>query len=109
MNIREMDFIEFMDDHYADESTLLLDVRDESLFQRGTIPGAVNIPLSRIRELYALPREKTVYVFCQSDVVSREVTEILSDAGYDAVNLQGGYRQFLRDLANGEFDHLHLF
>lgn len=107
--MKEMRFMEFMDDHYGDDDVLLLDVRDEALCQRGTVPGAVNIPLSRIAELYDLPQDKTIYVFCQSDEYSRQVTELLEDAGYSAVDLTGGYRQFLRDLMSGEYDHLNLF
>ena len=102
--IKEMSFIEFMDDHYGDKDVLLLDVRDEALYVRGTIPGAVNLPMSKLRELFTLPKEKRVFVFCQSDEFSREVTELLTDEGYDATDLVGGYRQFLRDLAGGEFE-----
>ena len=106
--MKEMSFIEFMADHYGDDDVLLLDVRDASTFSRGTIPGAVNIPMARIGELYDLPMDRTIYVFCQSDEFSREVAEILTDAGYEAVDLTGGYRQFLRDLMNGHFDYLNL-
>ena len=102
--MKKMTFIEFMDDHYGDDDVLLLDVRDEALYQRGTIPGAVNIPIGRIGDLLDLPMDKTIYVFCQADEFSREVVEILTDAGYDAADLKGGYRQFLRDLMSGEFE-----
>ena len=103
--MKKMTFIEFMDDHYGDDDVLLLDVRDEALYQRGTIPGAVNIPIGRIGDLLDLPMDKTIYVFCQADEFSRQITELLEDAGYDAADLTGGYRQFLRELASGEYDH----
>lgn len=96
--IKEISMISFMSDHCGREDVLLLDVRDEALYQRGTIPGAVNLPMSRLRDLFTLPKDKRVFVFCQSDEFSRQVTELLSDAGYDATDLTGGYRQFLRDL-----------
>ena len=107
--IKEISFIEFMDDHYGEEDVLLLDVRDHELYERGSIPGAVNLPMNRLRELFTLPKEKRIFIFCQSDEFSRQVTELLSDEGYDATDLTGGYRRFLRDLAAGNFDHLHLF
>lgn len=103
--IKEISFAEFMRDHYGAEDVLLLDTRDEVVYLHGTIPGAVNLPMSRLRELYELPRDKRIFVFCQSDEISRQITELLEDAGYDAADLTGGYRQFLRELASGEYDH----
>lgn len=103
--IKEMSFAEFLRDHCGAEDVLLLDTRDEVVYLHGTLPGAVNLPMSRLRELYELPRDKRIFVFCQSDEISRQITELLEDAGYDATDLTGGYRQFLRDLANGVYDY----
>ena len=102
--IKELSFAEFMRDHYGAEDVLLLDTRDEVVYLHGTIPGAVNLPMSRLRELYDLPKDKRIFVFCQSDEISRQITELLEDAGYDAADLAGGYRQFLRELARGEYE-----
>lgn len=79
------------------ENDLLIDIRDETSYRLGTIPGAINIPIRQIRQLYALPKGRDIYVFCQTGEVSGEIAELLSDAGCSAWNLTGGYRKYLRN------------
>ena len=43
----------------------------------------------------SVDREKMVYVLCHTGDRSRDCVEKLSDAGYEAVNIEGGYRSFL--------------
>ena len=81
------------------ENDILIDIRDEGTFAFGTIPGAVNIPMSRIQELYDLPTDRDIYVFCQAGEVSGEMVELLTDNGCNAFNLTGGYRKYLRQSA----------
>lgn len=95
--IQEIDVWEYMKTRRGDG--LLIDLREEIVFGHGTIPGAVNIPMERIRELYRLPKDKSIYLLCQSGDVSREMAELLTDLGYDAYNLTGGYREYLRRCA----------
>lgn len=76
----------------------LIDIREENQVQFGTIPGAENIPSTKLQELYRLPRDKKVYVFCQKGELSEEIVEILVDAGYDAYHLKGGYLAYLSSL-----------
>lgn len=78
------------------EGDILIDLREETVYRFGTISGAVNIPISRIGQLYGLPKDKKIYLFCQSGDVSGEIAELLSDNGYQAYNLTGGYREYLR-------------
>ncbi len=78
------------------ESDLLIDLRDKLMYEFGTIPGAINIPIDSIKQLYQLPKDRNIYVFCQKGEISGEIVELLSDAGYNAWNLIGGYRAYLR-------------
>ena len=78
------------------EDDVLVDLREKRLYDFGTIPGAIHIPIENIRQLYGLPRARDVYVFCQAGEISGEIAELLSDAGYNACNLTGGYREYLR-------------
>ena len=74
-------------------SLTLLDLREPNQVLLGAVKGAVNIPFSRIgKELEKLPKDKPVYVFCQEGSLSAEITEQLQDWGYDATNLDGGWR-----------------
>lgn len=66
---------------------------DEVLIKK--VPGAVNIPFSKISsELSKLSKEKSVYVFCRTGDFSEEVTEILIERGYNAYNVEGGYEAY---------------
>lgn len=70
----------------------LLDTRTAGEYKRGTIFGAVNIPLNELRaRMNEIPKDKDVYVFCQSGLRSYVASRILCQAGYHAINLSGGY------------------
>lgn len=75
---------------------VVVDLRNAISFQMGTIPGARNIPIDNLGALYELPMDKKIYVFCQSGEVSGEIVELLLDAGYQAYDLTGGFREYLR-------------
>ena len=92
--IHEMNICDYMKNR--PQNDILVDIRDKTMFEFGSIAGAVNIPVDNIRELYRLPKERDIYLFCQAGEVSGEIAELLSDAGYNACNLTGGYREYLR-------------
>lgn len=79
------------------QGDILVDLRDQRLYQLGTIKGAVNIPVENILELYQLPKDKTICLFCQAGDYSAEIAELLSDIGYHIYDLSGGYREYLRE------------
>ena len=75
----------------------IVDVRPADQYSRGSFPGAVNIPLDEFEErMESVDREKMVYVLCHTGDRSRDCVEKLSEAGYEAVNIEGGYRAYLR-------------
>lgn len=75
----------------------VVDIRQSEQFLRGTFPGAVNIPMDAFEERKSeLDKTKTIYLFCHTGERSREYTEELLENGYDAVNVEGGYRAYLR-------------
>lgn len=75
---------------------ILVDLRDKIAFGHGSIQGSVSIPLNDIKGLYQLPKDKKIYVFCQKGEFSKEIVQILRDAGYEAYHLSGGYIRWLR-------------
>ncbi len=78
-----------------DGSVTLLDTRTGMEYNRGHIPGFVNIPLDELREnLHLIPKEKPVYVHCHSGFRSYIACRILSGNGYDCYNLAGGWRLY---------------
>ena len=81
-----------------DQNTItVLDVRPADAYTRGSVPGAVSIPLAEVEErMEELPKEKPVYVLCHTGEWSVDAVYELEAAGYDAANIEGGYRSFLR-------------
>ena len=60
--------------------------------------GAVNLPLEKIEagETAILKKDQPVYLYCHVGENSRDAAEILEDDGFTTVNLEGGYRTWLR-------------
>jgi rhodanese-related sulfurtransferase len=80
------------------EGAQLIDVREVDEVASGTLPGAMNIPLSefmaRVDELDASRR---VVLLCRSGARSGKAAEYLSSIGFhDVVNLTGGMLAYAR-------------
>ena len=72
--------------------SFLLDVRERAEVARSPYPGAVNIPLSELREHVAeLPQQQELLVFCQSGVRGHTATALLNNLNFRARHLSGGY------------------
>jgi len=74
------------------DDVVLIDVREDSEYAGGHIPGAVLIPLGQISDrLDEIPQDKTVIAVCRSGNRSGQATSFLRDQGFDNVhNMQGG-------------------
>jgi len=78
----------------------IIDVRSAAEFERGTIPGAVNISVDELRERIAeVPRKKLI-VTCQVGQRGHTASVLLRELGYEAFNLDGGYLTWSRSPAN---------
>ncbi len=44
--INKMDICDFIKEHSDDKDAVLVDVRDKTLYEFGSVPGAVNIPIA---------------------------------------------------------------
>jgi NADPH-dependent 2,4-dienoyl-CoA reductase/sulfur reductase-like enzyme/rhodanese-related sulfurtransferase len=74
------------------DAAVLLDVREAEEFVNGQIPGAVNVPLDRLRQaLGTFDRNRPFIAYCQLGQRGYLATRILTQAGFDAANLSGGY------------------
>ena len=84
-----------------DKNSFFLDTRTPFEYARGHAEGFVNIPVDDLRErLSEVPKDKKIYVMCQSGLRSYLASRILICNGYDAVNYAGGYR-FYSMIKNG--------
>jgi len=70
-----------------------IDVRYPSEYQYDRLPGAINIPLSEIRNAFdVLDRAKEYVLYCQSERRSAAAAFLLAQRGYRAFLLSGGMR-----------------
>ena len=76
--------------------SVLIDVRTPEEYALGTIEGAVNIELDKLRErLDEIPRDKSIYLFCGVGLRGYLASNILKANGYsDVRNLIGGIRTY---------------
>ena len=77
---------------HAEQGYLLVDVRTAGEFARGSLPGAINVPVDELRERLDELGEKDVVVICQVGQRGHVATRLLRDFGFNAKNLSGGYQ-----------------
>jgi len=72
---------------------ILIDVRSAKENQAGTIPNSINIPIDELRNnLDRIPKNKTIYLFCEVGLRGYLSQRILNQNGFNNVyNLSGGY------------------
>jgi len=85
----------------VDVEGCILDVRTEPEFAAGSLPGAINIPLQRLRErLGELDKDRPIKVLCGIGQRAYVACRILMQSGFREVwNLAGGYVMH-KDTAN---------
>jgi len=81
--------------------TKIIDVRMPGEYRSGHIPGAKNVPLTRI-EGYTGNKDEKVYVICQSGMRSKQAASILKKKGYDVVNIRGGMARWNGPVRGGK-------
>jgi NADPH-dependent 2,4-dienoyl-CoA reductase/sulfur reductase-like enzyme/rhodanese-related sulfurtransferase len=69
----------------------LVDVRTAAEYGRGSIPGAISMPVDEIRDRVSELKNKNVLVNCQVGQRGHTATMLLKELGFNAVNLDGGY------------------
>ena len=82
------------------EYDLLLDVRNRSEFIEGYIPGALHINgASVLWNLEKLPKDGKIVSYCKSGLRSSIAASTLRNAGFDVIELQGSYDNWVRHTA----------
>lgn len=77
------------------KDALKIDVRTKEEYQRGSLPGYINIPLDELRDrINEIDIKKEIYVTCQIGLRGYLAQRILMGRGYTVYNLAGGYRRY---------------
>jgi len=81
--------------------TAVIDVRGESEWLAGHLPGVPNIPLGYLPDRLAeLPRDRKLVIHCESGVRSAIGISLLQAAGFeDVAHVKGGYAAILAESA----------
>ena len=76
------------------QDSTLIDVRTNTEFQNGHIPGALNIPVDELRNrLHEINPNQQVYIYCQGGLRGYLAQQILKQNDYqNTFNLSGGYQ-----------------
>ena len=96
--VREVDARESL--RLREHGALLVDVREQSEWEKGRIPGSVHVPLSQIRSRGSrvLPEGKELVLVCRTGARSALAASMLSeDDALDAANLAGGVQAWVRE------------
>ena len=78
--------------HLVARGAQLVDVRNPMEYQRGALPGSVNIPLPLIQQaLKQLDRQTPVLLYCNSGQRSGMAKQLLDACGFMVVHNLGPY------------------
>lgn len=86
----------------------VVDIRSRRQFERGHIPGAINLPFPRLpQEMADVDWDDEIVVACPKGESSRQAARLIqSFEGVDddarVLNLDGGYREWEFDLDSSE-------
>jgi phage shock protein E len=81
------------------KKAVLMDVREKQEWDRGHLRDATLLPLSSLKDesKVVLPKDKPIYLHCESGVRCLKAAEILRKQGYDARPLKDGYKDLLKE------------
>lgn len=92
----------FIDEFYQKnnkEKLTILDVREVDEYESGHIKSSTNMPLSELVEIFKnLDKKQEYYVICHSGGRSANACTLLSNEGYNVVNVMGGISAWRGDV-----------
>lgn len=75
---------------------VLLDVRSESEYNTGHIPGSINVPVNKIEdaEEFIKSKDSLVCIYCASGARAKTAELVLKRKGYTNVKNLGGIKKY---------------
>ncbi len=99
--MKQVTMEEFHEKIQSGETMNILDVRPKERYDEGHVPGAKHFPLSKIDDnLDQINKSETYYMICQQGKGSYKATQILTEKGYDAINVEKGTKDYPGELVS---------
>lgn len=75
----------------------LIDIRNVEQYNNNHIGNAVNISSNQllINPDKYLNKSSRYYIYCQKGIQSRKLCQILTNKGFNVINIQGGYEAWI--------------
>lgn len=76
-------------------STILIDVRDSEELNLGKIENSIHIPFDELSyNIEILDKNKKIFIYCKTGKRSEDAVKQLTELGYDAYSIEGGYEKY---------------
>lgn len=75
----------------------IIDIRNIEKYNNNHIINAINIPMENllIKPDKYLSKNEVYYIYCQKGIQSRKMCFILTNMGYNVINVSGGYESWV--------------
>ena len=79
------------------DSYILIDIRDDSSYSYGNIPGSLHVPKDILEADYEKYKDKPLILYCKKGETSAETVQFLKEKNIEAKSLKGGYLAWLME------------
>ena len=79
------------------DSYILIDIRDDSSYSYGNIPGSLHVPKDILEADYEKYKDKLLILYCKKGETSAETVQFLKEKNIEAKSLKGGYLAWLME------------
>ncbi len=74
----------------------IIDIRDSYSFNKGHIPGSINLNINSILyNVNKLSKDKIYLLVCDTSKTSLKLSKILNSLGFNTYSLEGGYSKYV--------------
>ena len=90
-------------------SYVLIDIRDDSSYSYGNIPGSLHVQKDILEADYEKYRDKPLVLYCKKGETSAETVQFLKEKNIEAKSLKGGYLAWLMESMKQEEEQQDLY
>ena len=91
------------------DSYILIDIRDDSSYSYGNIPGSHHVSKDILEADYEKYKDKPLVLYCKKGETSAETVQFLKEKNIEAKSLKGGYLAWLMESMKQEEEQQDLY